>query len=239
MQSRQQRQTGPYRGRRRLPKLPSRRYAAVVSTAFLGAMMVALGVAAVLPESTASTNPYNNPALQQVSVQDRLNAADRASRSSDRPGPALSNEQAAPKIWLLPLDCKYEITTMYAMRWGEFHYGVDLACAYGTPIMAAADGVVVLAQMYGGFGNCVMIDHGGGVLTIYGHASRLKAVVGQHVKAGDVVSYVGSTGFSTGNHLHYEIHINGSPVNPLDFMLAHGVDIQKRLEAASGATIIN
>jgi murein DD-endopeptidase MepM/ murein hydrolase activator NlpD len=239
LQSKQQRQSGPYRGRRRLPKLPSRRYAAVVSTAFFGALMVALSVAAVLPESTASTNPYLNPALQQVSVQDRLNAADRASRSSDRPGPALSSEHQAPKIWLLPLACKYEITTMYAMRWGEFHYGVDLACDYGTPIMAAADGVVVLAQMYGGFGNCIMIDHGGGVLTIYGHASRLKAQVGDHVKAGDVVSYVGSTGFSTGNHLHYEIHLNGTPINPLDFMLAHGVDIQKRLEAASGATIIN
>ena len=58
------------------------------------------------------------------------------------------------------------------MRWGEFHYGVDLACAYGTPIMAAADGTVVLAEFYGGFGNCIMIDHGGGIQTIYGHASK-------------------------------------------------------------------
>jgi murein DD-endopeptidase MepM/ murein hydrolase activator NlpD len=235
----QQRQAGTYRGRRRLPKLPSRRYAAVVSTAFAGALMVALSVAAVLPESTSKKNPYDNPALQAVSAQDRLNAADRASRSSDRPGPALSSEQAAPVIWLLPLDCAYEITTMYAMRWGEFHYGVDLACAAGTPIHAAAAGTVVLAQFYGGFGNCIMIDHGGGVLTIYGHASALKAHVGDKVKAGDVVSYVGSTGFSTGNHLHYEIHLNGTPTNPLNFMLAHGVDIEKHLEAASGATIIN
>ena len=184
MQSKQQRQSGPYRGRRRLPKLPSRRYAAVVSTAFLGALMVALSVAAVLPESRSTTNPYDNPALQAVSVQDRLNAADRATRSSDRPGPALSSEQKAPVIWLLPLACKYEITTMYAMRWGEFHYGVDLACDYGTPIMAAADGVVVLSQMYGGFGNCIMIDHGGGVLTIYGHASRLKARGGRARQGG-------------------------------------------------------
>jgi murein DD-endopeptidase MepM/ murein hydrolase activator NlpD len=235
----QQRQSGPYRGRRRLPKLPSRRYAAVVSTAFLGALMVALSVAAILPESTKSGNPYDNPALQKVSANDRLNATDRASRNADRPGPALSSEQAAPVIWLLPLDCKYEITTMYAMRWGEFHYGVDLACAYGTPIHAAADGVVVLAQFYGGFGNCIMIDHGGGVETIYGHASSLKAHLGDHVKAGDVVSYVGSTGFSTGDHLHYEIHINGKPTDPINFMLAHGVDIPKRLEAASGANIIN
>jgi murein DD-endopeptidase MepM/ murein hydrolase activator NlpD len=201
--------------------------------------MVALSVAAILPQSTSKSNPYDNPALQAVSVQDRLNAADRASRSSDRPGPALSTEQKAPAIWLLPLQCKYEITTMYAMRWGEFHYGVDLACAYGTPIHAAADGTVVLAQYYGGFGFCIMIDHGGGVLTIYGHASSLKAKVGDKVKAGDVVSYVGSTGFSTGDHLHYEIHLNGTPTDPIAFMMAHGVDIPKRLEAASGATIIN
>ena len=62
--------------------------------------------------------------------------------------------------------------------------------------------------------------------------------MGDHVKAGDVVSYVGSTGFSTGDHLHYEIHINGKPTEPVAFMLAHGVDIPKRLEAASGATIV-
>ena len=240
MQSRQQPPTNRanYRGRRRLPKLPSRRYAGVVATAFLGAIMVALSAGAVMPESTAPGNPYDNPSLQTVAIQDRLNAADRATRASDRPGAALSTGLTAPVIWLLPLDCKYEITTLYAMRWGEFHYGVDLACAYGTPIHAAADGVVVLAQFWGGFGNAIVIDHGGGVETIYGHASRLKAKQGDRIKAGDVVSYIGSTGFSTGNHLHYEIHINGTPTNPLTFMKAHGVDIEKRLEAASGATVL-
>jgi len=230
--------TKNYRGSRRLPKLPSRRYAAVVMTAFFGALVIVLSAGAMLPESAAHTNPYDDPSIQAVGLQDGLNAQDRASRSSDRSGPALSSEQAAPVVWVLPLDCNYEITTLYEMRWGEFHYGVDLACAYGTPIHAAADGVVILARYDGGFGNAIMIDHGGGIETIYGHASSLKAHEGDNVKAGDVVSYIGSTGFSTGNHCHYEIHINGKPTNPFPFMLAHGVDIKKKLEAVNGATII-
>jgi murein DD-endopeptidase MepM/ murein hydrolase activator NlpD len=233
-----QRQPENYRGRRRLPKLPSRRYAAVVATAFFGALLVALAAGAVMPASGEPGNPYENPNVLAMSAQDRLNAMDQASRSDDR-GPALSNSQAAPIVWVLPVECSYEITTLYEMRWGVFHWGVDLACPYGTPIHAAADGIVIRSGFdTGGYGNVIMIDHGGGIETIYGHASSLKAKEGQHVKAGDVVSYIGSTGYSTGNHCHYEIHINGKPTDPIPFMMARGVDIKKHLEAVNGATIV-
>jgi murein DD-endopeptidase MepM/ murein hydrolase activator NlpD len=225
-----------YQGSRRLPKLPGRRFTSVVTIAFLAAAVVALSVGALVTKAHRG-NPYDNPSIQAVSMLDSLNAKDLASRSGDRSGPALTAGLAAPIVWILPVACNYEITTGYEMRWGSFHPGYDMACAYGTPIHAAADGVVSLAEFWGGLGNAIVIDHTGGVQTIYGHASALKAHAGDIVKAGDIVSYMGSTGFSTGDHLHYEIHINGKPTDPQAFMLAHGVDLRKKLQAVNGDTI--
>lgn len=94
------------------------------------------------------------------------------------------------------------------------HTGMDLAVPTGTPVRAALDGVVTLAKYYGSYGNCVMIDHGNGLVTLYGHNSRLLVHVGQTVRAGDVISQSGSTGRSTGPHLHFEVRINGQRTNP-------------------------
>ena len=226
-----------YRGRRRLPKLPSRRYSAVIASAFLGAIVILMLAASMTPASATITVPYDNPAVSLVGSMDRLNATDMASRSKGR-GPAISNGQPAPVVWLLPLQCPYIITTYFTMRWGVMHWGVDLACGRGTPILAAANGTVTLSQFWDDYGNAIVIDHGGGIQTVYGHASALKAHVGDKVKAGDVVSYVGSTGDSTGNHLHFEVHEDGRKIDPVPFMKAHGVDLQKKLEAASGATVV-
>jgi len=226
-----------YRGRRRLPKLPSGRYFAVVTTALVGAAVVALGAGAVVPDSTDSSYG-RDPSNVAMSVQDRLSAVDKANRSGNRPGPAAAVDQGAPDLWLLPLHCAYEITTLYAMRWGVFHYGVDLACPLGTPYYASHTGTVVVARWYGGFGNGIVLDNGNGIETIYGHASKLLVTEGQHVEAGQLLGLVGSTGYSTGNHLHYEIHVNGVPTDPMPFMLARGVDIPRHLEAASGGMVI-
>jgi murein DD-endopeptidase MepM/ murein hydrolase activator NlpD len=97
----------------------------------------------------------------------------------------------------------------------RMHDGVDLAAPYGTPIVAAADGRVVTAGWHGGYGNEVAIAHSGGVETIYGHMSRIAAAAGAYVRRGQVIGYVGSTGLSTGPHLHYEVHRDGKLVNPL------------------------
>ncbi len=230
---------GRYRGRRRLPKLPSARYAAVVITAVIGAAVVALAAGAVVPDSAANGfGGSGDPSIQGMSVEDRLSAVDKANRSGARPGPAAPIDQGAPDLWLLPLHCSYEITTFYAMRWGEFHYGVDLACPYGTPYYAAHAGTVTVARWYGGLGNGIVIDNGNGIETIYGHASKLLVSEGQHVEAGQLLGLVGSTGFSTGNHLHYEIHVNGLPTDPIPFMMARGCDIPRHLEAASGGMVI-
>lgn len=94
------------------------------------------------------------------------------------------------------------------------HSGVDLAASFGSPIVATSDGVVNTASWAGGYGLLVALDHGKGLQTRYGHMSRLNVVAGQQVRKGDVIGYVGSTGASTGPHLHYEIRIDGQPVNP-------------------------
>jgi len=98
------------------------------------------------------------------------------------------------------------------------HKGVDLPATTGTPIHASADGVVGKADWFGGYGLCVELEHGGGMETRYGHMSRIAVAEGQRVRKGDVIGYVGSTGRSTGSHLHYEVRIGGEAVNPLPYM---------------------
>jgi len=97
----------------------------------------------------------------------------------------------------------------------RFHAGVDLGAAAGTPIVAAADGRVASAGWAGGYGRAVAILHAGGLETKYGHMSRIAAYAGETVRRGDVIGYVGSSGLSTGPHLHFEVMKNGRPVNPL------------------------
>lgn len=97
----------------------------------------------------------------------------------------------------------------------RLHAGVDLAAPVGSPIVAPSDGTVRVASWHGGYGMFVEVDHGGGIQTRYGHMSRLNVVPGQRVHAGDLLGLVGSTGLSTGPHLHYEVRVNGQPVNPL------------------------
>ncbi|HEV2078273.1 MAG TPA: M23 family metallopeptidase [Allosphingosinicella sp.] len=98
------------------------------------------------------------------------------------------------------------------------HAGIDLAGPVGTPIYATADGVVQRSEWAGGYGNLVELDHGKGIQTRYGHLSTSLVSAGQRVKRGDLIARMGSTGRSTGSHLHYEVRIDGKPVNPVPFM---------------------
>jgi murein DD-endopeptidase MepM/ murein hydrolase activator NlpD len=98
------------------------------------------------------------------------------------------------------------------------HTGIDLSGPIGTPIMATADGVVGRSEWVNGYGNLVELDHGRGIQTRYGHLSRSMVTAGQRVKRGDVIALMGSTGRSTGSHLHYEVRIDGKAVNPVPFM---------------------
>ena len=99
------------------------------------------------------------------------------------------------------------------------HSGIDIGNAdFGSPVVAAADGVVIYAGWLGGYGNCIIINHGNGVTTLYGHGQKIIANLHQEVKRGDLIMEVGSTGLSTGPHLHFEVRYNGSCVNPLSFV---------------------
>jgi len=101
---------------------------------------------------------------------------------------------------------------------GAFHAGVDISCHYGQPIMAPADGVVTYAGFYSGYGRMIVVDHGNGISTRYGHLSGFAVTDGQTLRKGQVIGYVGMSGRSTGAHLHYEVRIHDTPVNPHKYL---------------------
>lgn len=106
----------------------------------------------------------------------------------------------------------------YGYRWGSMHNGIDWSCSVGTPIIASADGVVVRASWYSGYGYCVDISHSDGSMTRYGHLSSIQVSVGQSVSQSETIALSGNTGNSTGPHIHFELWINGSTVNPLNYV---------------------
>jgi murein DD-endopeptidase MepM/ murein hydrolase activator NlpD len=110
------------------------------------------------------------------------------------------------------------LTSGYGWRWGRMHEGIDLAVASGTPVVAAASGTVIVAGWMGGYGNLVVIDHGNGLATAYGHNTSVTVGYGQTVAQGQLIAYSGSTGHSTGPHVHFEVRVNGSPVDPLGYL---------------------
>lgn len=103
------------------------------------------------------------------------------------------------------------------LKIGKMHWGMDFAAATGTPIYATGDARVKQAGNMGGYGNVVVLDHGYGYTTVYGHMSKIKARAGQNVQRGDIIGYVGNTGLSTGPHLHYEVHKDGEKLDPISF----------------------
>jgi murein DD-endopeptidase MepM/ murein hydrolase activator NlpD len=133
---------------------------------------------------------------------------------------------SAPNLW--PVEG--QITGSFGERIdpfngeGAFHSGVDISSYIGSPVMAPADGLVTFADFLGGYGRAVIVDHGHGISTRYGHLSSFAVTAGQHIQRGDTIGYVGLSGRSTGPHLHYEVRINDVPVNPYKYLrltLAH------------------
>lgn len=110
------------------------------------------------------------------------------------------------------------VTSYFGFRWGRMHEGLDIAAPYGTPVVAAAAGTVISAGWGGGYGNLVVIDHGNGIATAYAHNASLTVSAGQQVAQGQLVAYVGSTGNSTGPHVHFEVRSGGSVVDPLGYL---------------------
>lgn len=224
-----------YRGRRRVPTPPRRRYAAVVTSAFVGAGFVALGAAAALPDAK-TVNPSALADLEQSATSQDL--ADRAkdaqsgsSRDAERTDPEAFTDTS--DVWVLPLK-DYTFTEPYGVLYGELHAGIDLAAPEGTPFYAIHAGKVVKAGWCGGYGYCVIIAHPDGTESIYGHSSELRVQAGQEVKAGQVIGLVGNTGHAYGSQLHLEVHVKGEPKDPIPWLRERGVDIKLKLDPIFG-----
>jgi murein DD-endopeptidase MepM/ murein hydrolase activator NlpD len=125
-----------------------------------------------------------------------------------------SSPSAAGLIWPV----SGPVVSPFGYRWGRLHAGIDIAVPYGTPIHAAAAGTVVLAGWVSGYGNYTCVDHGGGLATCYAHQSSYAVSQGAAVGQGQVIGYVGCTGHCFGPHLHFEVRINGAPVDPLGYL---------------------
>jgi murein DD-endopeptidase MepM/ murein hydrolase activator NlpD len=138
----------------------------------------------------------------------------RSAQSSYSYSPGDTTPSAAGFIW--PVNGP--VTSPFGWRWGRMHEGIDIGVGYGTPIHAAASGRVIYAGWMSGYGNLVAIDHGRGISTAYGHQSQITVSVGQIVSQGQTIGYVGCTGHCFGPHLHFEVRINGSPVDPLGYL---------------------
>jgi len=129
-------------------------------------------------------------------------------------GPVQGGISSSGMIWPV----SGPLTSPFGQRWGRLHAGIDIAAPSGTPIRAAQGGEVTLAEYYGGYGNYTCIDHGGGLSTCYAHQVRLGTTAGATVEQGEVMGYVGNTGASFGDHLHFEVRVNGVPVDPLGYL---------------------
>jgi murein DD-endopeptidase MepM/ murein hydrolase activator NlpD len=154
--------------------------------------------------------------------------------SADRPGPVESG---------LMMPASGPITSYFGNRYHpilhftRFHAGVDIGAGWGSPIVAAADGQVAAAGWAGGYGREVQIAHGGGTVSIYGHMSEIVAQPGSFVRRGQLIGYVGSSGLSTGPHLHFEVRQGGTPVNPLGVRFASAPVVDTQLAASVKARL--
>jgi murein DD-endopeptidase MepM/ murein hydrolase activator NlpD len=147
---------------------------------------------------------------QSAALADRIRAAQAAA------GTVTTTVASSGSGFVWPVNGV--LTSGYGWRWGRMHEGIDIAAPSGSPVVAAAAGTVIYAGWMGGYGNLVVIDHGGGVATAYGHNTGFAVGTGQSVGQGQVIAYCGSTGNSTGPHVHFEVRINGAAVDPLGYL---------------------
>lgn len=170
-------------------------------------------------------NQINSDLNAQFEILEDLEAESNAIASQIKAIQAKnSGTTSAPGMYLWPCPSSKTITSNYGYRihpiqgTKKLHTGMDIGAKTGADVIASASGTVIMSQYYGGYGNCIIIDHGGGVSTLYAHMSKLIAKNGDTVAAGEPIGKVGSTGNSTGPHLHFEVRINGTTKDPKNYL---------------------
>jgi len=152
----------------------------------------------------------------QAQIQAQIQAAQEAAAAEAAPVPA--GPAPAPSSSGLIWPVNGPVTSPFGWRWGRMHEGIDIAVPAGTPIRAAASGRVILAAPTGGYGNYTCVDHGDSLSTCYAHQSSYATSVGASVEQGQVIGYVGCTGSCYGDHLHFEVRVNGAAVDPMGYL---------------------
>jgi murein DD-endopeptidase MepM/ murein hydrolase activator NlpD len=218
-----------------------RRYTAVVGSAVAGASIVAMAtgagfssgeeepktsravadIAALAAETSAPESATEGQAVSAAEPVDAPVAEEVA--QTERTSPVTG--QAAQIEWTPMLD-NITITSLFGQRWGRSHNGVDFDAETGDPVYAAYPGTITYAGWESGYGNLVVIDHGDGVETYYAHNSEVLVSEGDWVDAGTQIANAGNTGRSFGSHVHFEVHVNGQPVEPLGYLADVGLDLR-------------
>lgn len=241
------RRTRPAPRTTRLPHPPARKASALLTAAVAGALFAALPlglgtaddapgteIALVAPghsggigSDSAFTVEENGEAdarkaLTEAEAEARMEIlrADRASRTGTRA--AVNRPEYAVPVR------NARLTSCFCMRWGTMHWGIDLAAPMMTPIYAPADGVVLEAGPASGYGNVIYLQHENGDVTVYGHMEVVGVQAGDIVSAGDVIAKVGSRGYSTGPHLHFEVYVggrDGKRIDPIGWLAERGVKV--------------
>jgi murein DD-endopeptidase MepM/ murein hydrolase activator NlpD len=223
--------TRPARGLKRFPHPPGRRAPLWLAALISGALLAAFPVFGGSEPTRVDASDYGlgiggiDPSgeLADAGARRGITEAEASARLGEL---AASRAAREPKV-VSPVT-SYRLTTCYCLRWGQMHYGLDMAAPLGTPIYAAIDGVVLEAGPASGFGNAIYIQDEDGNVHIYGHMRYYTVHAGQIVHAGDKIASVGNEGFSTGPHLHYEIHRggrDGSPSDPEVWLENRGVPV--------------
>jgi murein DD-endopeptidase MepM/ murein hydrolase activator NlpD len=242
----------PQPGRHAAPRDPARRRTVVLPSVLLAAAGAAFAGMAVVPAAAADAPRVSAAAALapvQVTVPADANVAlmstlskGLAAANKPKPKPAVKAPARTPvraSRDRSPATARTEgvtgatfvrpglgrRTSGFGRRWGRLHAGIDLAAGIGSPVRAVTNATVLSARTEGGYGRCVRLQHADGTVSVYGHLSALLVSAGEHVAAGELIAREGNTGHSTGPHLHFEIRINGVPINPVPWLRARGITV--------------
>jgi murein DD-endopeptidase MepM/ murein hydrolase activator NlpD len=170
----------------------------------------------VLDKTTATKEEYLHEVEGLLAQSATLAAQIQAAQSAAAAASVSTPQVVSSSGFIWPVHGV--VTSGFGWRWGRMHEGIDIAVSSGTPVVSAASGTVIVAGWMGGYGNLVVVDHGNGIATAYGHNNAITVGVGQGVAQGQLIAYSGNTGHSTGPHVHFEVRVNGGAVDPFGYL---------------------